>query len=51
MLWGKSIKVFTDHKNLTIDAQCLTADRAYQWRLLLEEYAPKIFYIKGYITQ
>ncbi len=23
-----------------------TSDRVYQWRLLLEEYAPKIIYIK-----
>jgi hypothetical protein len=35
MLWGKNIKVFTDHVNL------------YQWRLLLEEYGPKIVYFKG----
>jgi hypothetical protein len=47
MLWGQSIKVFTDHKNLTRDALGLTSDRVYQWRLLLEEYAPKIMYIKG----
>jgi hypothetical protein len=26
---------------------CLTSDRVYHWRLLLEEYAPKIVYIKG----
>jgi hypothetical protein len=48
MLWGQSIKVFTDHKNLTRDALVgLTSDRAYRWRLLLEEYAPNIVYIKG----
>ncbi len=47
MLWGQSIKVFTDHKNLTRDALGLTSDRVYQWRLLLEEYAPKRIYIKG----
>jgi hypothetical protein len=39
--------VLTDHKNLTRDALGLTSDRGYQWRLLLEEYAPKIIYIKG----
>jgi hypothetical protein len=47
MLWGQSIKVFTDHANLIRDALGLTSDRVYQWRLLLEEYGPKIVYIKG----
>jgi hypothetical protein len=47
MLWGQSIKVFTDHKILTRDALGLTSDRVYQWRFLLEEYAPKIIYLKG----
>jgi hypothetical protein len=40
MLLGQSIKVFTDHKNLTRDDLGLTSDRIYQWWLLLEEYAP-----------
>jgi hypothetical protein len=44
MLWGQSIKVYTDHKNLTRDALGLTSDRVW---LLLEEYAPEIVYIKG----
>ncbi len=47
MLWGQDIKVYTDHKNLTRDALSLTSDRVYHWRLLLEEYAPNIMYIKG----
>jgi hypothetical protein len=47
MLWGQDIKVYTDHKNLTRDALGLTSDRVNRWRLLLEEYAPKIVYIKG----
>jgi hypothetical protein len=29
------------------DALGLTSDQVYQWRLLLEEYRPKIVYIKG----
>ncbi len=47
MLWGQDIKVYTDHKNLTRNSLGLTSDRVYRWRLLLEEYAPKIIYIKG----
>jgi hypothetical protein len=39
--------VFTDHANLIEDALGMTLDRVYQWRLLLEEYRPKIVYIKG----
>ncbi len=42
MLWGQDIKVYTDHKNLTIDALGLTSDRVYCWWLLLKEYAPEI---------
>jgi hypothetical protein len=29
MLWGQSIKVFTDHANLKRDALCLSLDRVY----------------------
>ncbi len=47
MLWRHDIKVYTDHKNLTRDALELTSDRIYHWWLLLEEYAPKIIYVKG----
>ncbi len=47
MLWGQQIKVFTDQANLMRDALGLTLDRVYRWRLLLEEYKPKIVYIKG----
>jgi hypothetical protein len=47
MLWGQNIEVLTDHSNLMKDALGLTSDRVYQWRLLLEEYGPKIVYIKG----
>jgi hypothetical protein len=47
MMQGQDIKVYTDHKNLTRDALGLTSDRVYHWCLLLEEYAPKIIYIKG----
>jgi hypothetical protein len=47
MLWGQSFKVYTGYKNLTRDAIGLTANRVYQWSLLLEEYAPEIIYITG----
>ncbi len=47
MLWGTNIKVFTVHPNLMRDAIGLTLDRVYRWRLLLEEYRPKIICIKG----
>jgi hypothetical protein len=29
------------------DALGLTLDQVYHWRLLLEEYGPKIVYVKG----
>ncbi len=47
MLWRQTIKVYTDHKNLTCGALGLTSDRVYHWQLLLEEFAPEIVYIKG----
>jgi hypothetical protein len=47
MLWGQSIKVFTDHTNLIRDALGMTSDWVSSWRLFLEEYGPKIVYIKG----
>ncbi len=46
MMWEQTIKVYTDHKNLTRDALGLTSDRVYHWQLLLEEFAPEIVYIK-----
>jgi hypothetical protein len=47
MLWGQNIKVFTDHANLMRDALGSTLDQVYQWRIMLEEYRPKIVYTKG----
>ena len=46
MLWGQTITVYTDHKNLMQDALGLTSDLVYHWILLLEEYGPTIVYIK-----
>jgi len=45
MLWGQWINVYTDH-NLTRDGLGLTTDRVAHWQILLEKYAPDIFYIK-----
>jgi hypothetical protein len=42
MLWGQTIIVYTDHKNLMQDALGLASDWVYRWRLLLEEYGPTI---------
>jgi hypothetical protein len=47
MLWGQSIKVYTDHAYLIRDALGMTLDCVYQWRLLVEEYGPTIVYING----
>jgi hypothetical protein len=47
MLWGQRLNVYTDHKNLTRDGLGLTSNRVTRWRILLEEYAPEIIYIKG----
>jgi hypothetical protein len=47
MLWGQRVKVYTDHKNLMQKALGYTSDRVYRWRLLLEEFGPKIVWIKG----
>ena len=47
MLWGQTIRVYTDHKNLQANALNMASDRIYCWRLILEEYGPEIVYIKG----
>jgi hypothetical protein len=47
MMWGQTIKVYTDHQNLTQDALGLISDRVYHWRFLLKEFAPEIVYIIG----
>ncbi len=46
MLWGQTIKVYTDHTDLTQEALGLTSNRVYCWQLLLEELAPEIVFIK-----
>jgi hypothetical protein len=44
ILWRQVIKVYTDHKNLIQDALGLTL---YCWRLLYDEYDPKIIHTKS----
>ena len=48
MLTGQQLNVYTDHNNLVSDALGMTCDRVYRWRLILEEYNPKILYIEGH---
>ena len=45
ILIGQNIEIYTDHKNLTCTN--FNTDRVIRWRLLLEEYGSKIYYIKG----
>jgi RNase H-like domain found in reverse transcriptase len=45
LLLGHKIEVFMDHKNLTYKE--FNTERVMCWRLLLEEFGPKLTYIKG----
>jgi hypothetical protein len=45
ILYGAEIEIQTDHQNLT--QRDLKSPRLLHWRLLIEEFAPKLVYIKG----
>ena len=45
ILMGHEIEVFTDHKNLVY--KNFNTERVMRWRLLIEEFGPKLTYIKG----
>ena len=45
ILLGQQIKVYTDHKNLM--HKVFNMDCVMRWRLILEEFSPKLIYIKG----
>ena len=45
ILLGQTIRVYTDHKNLTY--KTFNTERVMRWRLLIEEYNPELHYVKG----
>jgi len=45
ILLGHEIEVFTDHQNLV--CKTFNTERVMRWRLLIEEFGPKLTYIKG----
>lgn len=46
MVYGYPIDVYTDHLNWTYD-KLIQNSRVMRWRLLIQEYAPTLHYIKG----
>ena len=46
MIYGYPIDVYTDHLNWTHDKAIRNA-RVMRWRLLIQEYAPTLHYVKG----
>ena len=42
---GQDITIYTDHKNLTY--KVFNTERVMRWRLICEEFGPKLVYLKG----
>jgi RNase H-like domain found in reverse transcriptase/Integrase zinc binding domain len=47
MIYGYPIDVYSDHLNWTHDKSVLKNARVMKWRLLIQEFAPTLHYIKG----
>jgi RNase H-like domain found in reverse transcriptase len=45
ILLGQEIEVFTNHKNLVY--KTFNTEHVMRWRLIIEEFGPKLTYIKG----
>ena len=45
ILLGQQIKVFIDHRNLVY--KTFNTERVMRWRLIIEEFGPKLAYTKG----
>jgi hypothetical protein len=45
ILLGHTIRVYTDHQNLTY--KNFTTEHVMRWRLILEEYSPELVYTPG----
>jgi hypothetical protein len=45
ILLGQRIQVYTDHLNLTYVN--FNTERVMRWRLIIEEYGPELYYVKG----
>ena len=47
IILSHEIQIYTDHKNLEKINSAASSQRAMRWRILIEEFGPKIVYIKG----